>query len=103
MDEAKQPLMFDQQRDAHLRELYWRTPPWVSMSDRLPPGPGWYWVTVERDVQDDGDVSRTSRIDRWDGVSWITAGGYSTVTAWCWMPEPWDGVTRESSSLLGQG
>ena len=90
--------MFEQQRSDHLRELYWRTPPWVH--DRLPPGPGWYLVTVERDVQDDGNVTRSVRIDHWDGQCWDSVGAYSHVVAWVGMPVPYDGIVREISNLI---
>jgi hypothetical protein len=81
--------MHDAEAYALARQLEWYAAPWVAMADRHPPGPGHYWVTVSRDVHDDGERTYSSRIDHWNGVMWDTAGGYSTVEAWCVMPQPW--------------
>lgn len=97
MDETKHyPVMFEQQRESWLRELYWRQPNWVH--DRPPPGPGWYSITVSTDIHDDGCKAYSVRPrEHWDGERWVNQGAYIRVEAWCWEIRPWDGIVREIS------
>ncbi|HXE08329.1 MAG TPA: hypothetical protein VN612_10555 [Acidobacteriaceae bacterium] len=53
-----------------------------------PPEPGFYLVTVEVDIFDDGNVSRSVRMERWDGERFPLMGGYATFVAWMPLPRP---------------
>lgn len=90
--------MFDRlaaELEAHMR---WLTPPWIH--DRDPPGEGFYLVTVSVDIFDDGKLSRSVRLERWDGKTWATLGGYAQPEAWYFLPTPWSGEVREESVRL---
>jgi len=99
MDEEKHyPVMFDTYRSMHELEMLQRQIPWVPMSDRPPPGPGWYSITVSTDIHDDGCKAYSVRPrEHWDGERWVNQGAYVRVEAWCWEIRPWDGVVREIS------
>lgn len=94
-------VMFAQREAEHLRELYWRSPNWVPLSDRKPPGPGWYALTVSTDIQDDGKRSYSVRPrEFWDGERWTNQGGYVKPEAWTWEVRPWSGVVTERSIAI---
>jgi hypothetical protein len=78
--------MFDQQ--AH-EMLYYRRIPW---KQGTPPSPGHYLVTVQTD-----EGPPFVRLERWDGRAWVTAGGYVTVRAWDWLPEPWQNASDSTA------
>lgn len=65
-------------------QLAWRKVPWIT--DKDPPQPGRYLVSLSIDVHDDGNLSRFVNMARWDGT-W-NVGGYVTVEGWYWEPEP---------------
>jgi hypothetical protein len=84
---VNRPLMFDAMSREFLLchmasdAMGRRWPPWIT--DRPPPGPGFYLVSV-----DHSEGLSSTRLERWDGAGWPLLGGYCTVKGWMFVPDP---------------
>ncbi len=50
-----------------------------------PPAPGLYRLLVDIDIHSDGKPARSERVERWDGTTWSTLGGYAVPVKWAEM------------------